>query len=105
MKKISIIVLLGLLVAGCQDVDPVEPLAAPMLVSTDPADGSTELDAKPLTVTLTFNQSVKCLTSDHSKVSLDGGAVIDKIYFDQKDLMTDISGLEKGKTYILTFPK
>ena len=107
MKRtgIYVIMLLGLLVAGCRDIDPVEPLAAPMLVSTDPADGSTELDAKPLTVTLTFNQSVKCLTSDHSKVSLDGGAVIDKIYFDQKDLMTDISGLEKGKTYILTFPK
>ena len=107
MKRVYIyaIILLGLLVAGCRDIDPVEPLAAPMLVSTDPADGSTELDAKPLTVTLTFNQSVKCLASGHSKVSLDGGAVIDKIYFDQKDLMTDISGLEKGKTYILTFPK
>lgn len=98
--------LLGLLVAGCQEeADPVKPLAAPVLESTDPADGATDLEGEALTVTFTFNQSVKCLTANHARVTVDEGAVIDRISTDLKNLVVEISALTPGKTYTLVIPE
>ena len=98
--------LLGLLVAGCQEeADPVKPLAAPVLVSTDPAEGVTDLEGEKLTVTFTFNQGVKCPVAMQSKVTVDEGATVDRIYAYMKTLTVDVSGLTSGKTYTLVLPK
>ena len=108
MKRtyIYVIMLLGLLVAGCQEeADPVKPLAAPVLVSADPADGLTDLDSKSLDVTFTFNQSVKCPTAMHSQVSINDSASVESISVNQKMLAVKITDLQPGKTYNLVFPK
>lgn len=108
MKRayIYVIMLLGLLVAGCQEeADPVKPLAAPVLESTDPAEGVTDLEGEKLTVTFTFNQGVKCPVAMQSKVTVDEGATVDRIYAYMKTLTVDVSGLESGKTYTLVLPK
>ena len=98
--------LLGLLVAGCQEeADPVKPLAAPELVSTDPAEGVTDYEGEKLTVTFIFNQGVKCPVAMQSKVTVDEGATVDRIYAYMKTLTVDVSGLESGKTYTLVLPK
>ncbi len=108
MKRtcIYLIMLLGLLVAGCQEeADPVKPLAAPVLESTDPAEGVTDLEGEKLTVTFTFNQGVKCPVAMQSKVTVDEGATVDRIYAYMKTLTVDVSGLTSGKTYTLVLPK
>ena len=82
MKKLLLGILgLGLLLAGCQE--PVEPvvqkIAGPKLVSCDPADGAQGLTGSELTVKLTFDQNIRCSSVQQKKVSVDGGAVIDKV--------------------------
>lgn len=108
MKRLYIyaIMLLGLLVAGCQkEKDPVKPLAAPVLVSTVPEDGASDLEGETLTVTLTFNQSVRCPTATQSQITVDEGAKVDRISTYLKDMTVEISALEAGKSYTLVFPK
>ena len=106
MKAVyKIFVLFAFLLAACQEGTPVTPLAAPVLVSADPADGSEGLTGEALKVTLTFNQAVKCPTTEHSKVTIDGGAKIDRISNNLKDLYIEVSGLVGGESYTLVLPK
>ena len=106
MKAVyKIFVLLAFLLAACQQETPVTPLAAPVLVSADPADGSEGLTGENLKVTLTFNQAVKCPTTEHSKVTIDGGAKVDRISYNLKDLYREVSGLVSGESYNLVLPK
>ena len=101
MKRVYIyaIILLGLLVAGCQEeADPVKPLAAPVLESTDPAEGAADLEGETLAVKFTFNQNVKCPIAMQSQVTVDEGAKVDRISTDLKNLTVEISGLTSGKT-------
>ena len=82
MKRIPIyiIMLLGLLAAGCHvEVDPPEPVAPPMLVGTVPEDGTTGLEGENLTITLTFDQNIKCPMSQQSLITIDGNAAIENI--------------------------
>ena len=81
------------------------PLAAPVLVNADPVDGTEGLTGESLTVTLTFNQSVKCPTKERSKVTIDGGAKIDRISYNLKDLCIEVSGLVSGESYTLVLPE
>lgn len=106
MKAVyKIFVLFAFLLAACQEETSVTPLAAPVLVSADPADGSEGLTGENLKVTLTFNQAVKCPTTEHSKVTIDGGAKVDRISNNLKDLYIEVSGLVSGESYNLVLPK
>ena len=109
MKKLLLGILgLGLLLAGCQE--PVEPvvqkIAGPKLVSCDPADGAQGLTGSELTVKLTFDQNIRCSSVQQKKVSVDGGAVIDKVSAYNAELKISLSGLEdgSGKTYVVNVP-
>ena len=88
---------LGLLLAGCQEpVDPVvETVEAPKLVSCDPADGAKDLTGDRLTLKLTFDQNIKCPSDQQTRVTIDGGASVDKVYAYNTLLTIDVSGLEK----------
>ena len=106
MRRIYIyITVLLTLLAACQQEVPDAPLAAPVLVSADPADGAEGLTGETLTVTLTFNQSVKCPTTERSKVTIDGGAKVDRISYNLKDLYIEVSGLVSGESYTLHIPE
>ena len=100
---------LGLLLAGCQEpVDPVvEPVDAPKLVSCDPADGAKDLTGDRLTLKLTFDQNIKCPSDQQTRVTIDGGASVDKVYAYNTLLTIDVSGLEKdsGKEYTVVVPE
>ena len=110
MKRIlSGILCLGLLLTGCSEKPPVVsvPEDGPVMVSSDPADGATDLTGDKLTLKLTFDQNVKCPSAQQKNVTIDGGAAIDKVNAYNTVLTIEISGLEKdsGKEYTVTVPK
>lgn len=109
MKRILYIIPFIILLAGCQEKEePVtEPAPGPKLVSSTPADGTSDITGETITVVLTFDQNVVCPANSHYLITVDGGAKIDKIRAFNKDVSVELSGLENslGKTYTLTLPK
>ena len=109
MKRIYIyaIMLLGLLVAGCQEPEDTKPVevAGPKLVSSVPADGAEGLEGNELTVKLTYDQNIKCPSDRKALITIEGGAVIDEVKAYMADLTIKVSGLENGGSYILTVPE
>ena len=87
------------------EVDPPEPVAPPMLVGTVPEDGTTGLEGENLTITLTFDQNIKCPMSQHSLITIDGNATIENINAYMTDLTIKVSGLESGSTYAVKIPE
>ena len=87
------------------EVDPPEPVAPPMLVGTVPEDGTTGLEGESLTITLTFDQNIKCPMSQHSLITIDGNASIENINAYMTDLTIKVSGLEGGSTYAVKIPE
>ena len=67
--------------ASCSKSDELkpEPAAAPVLLSTEPADGAVDLKGEKLTLKLTYDQNIKCNSLLTGKVAVDNDAVIDKI--------------------------
>ena len=107
MKKyLGIWLLAALLAASCKE--PEEPAvveaAAPELVSTNPADGSGGFTETVLSVVFTFDQNIKCTLDNQRKVSVDGGASVDKVNAYGTDLTVTVSGLARGKSYTITIP-
>jgi len=107
MKKyLGIWMLAAFMAASCQE--PEEPAvveaAAPELVSTNPADGSGGFTETVLSVAFTFDQNIKCSLENQRKISVDGGASVDKVNAYGPDLTVTVSGLARGKSYIITIP-
>ena len=89
---------------GGKDPSPAEIAEAPVLVSVEPADGSTDVGLDLKSVVFTYDQNVKVLTADQSKVSISGGAAITKVNAYGKAVTVSISGLNYEKTYTVTIP-
>ena len=53
--------------------------AAPVLQSTVPADGAVDVALNTSEIVLTYDQNIKVLTADQSKITLDGGASVTKV--------------------------
>ena len=92
---------------GCQTEPAVElPLAeGPQLVSADPELGATDIKAGNLIVTLTFDQNIKCPSSQQSLIMIDGNAAIESVNAYMKDLTIKVAGLESGNEYTVTVPE
>lgn len=110
MKRfLSVFLTLEILLAGCSEKPPVVsvPVEGPVMVSSDPADGAEELTGSEVTLKLTFDQNVKCPSSQQGNITVDGGAVIDKVNAFNTVLTIEVSGLEKdsGKEYTVVIPK
>ena len=54
---------------------------------------------------LIFDKNVLCTTENQKNVTIDQGAVIDEIDAYMTEVTVSVSGLERGKTYTLTFPE
>ena len=108
MKRayIYVIMLLGLLLAGCQEKEegPAQTVPGPKLVACEPADGTQGLTGRELTVKMTFDQNIKCPSDKKALISIDGGASIDNVNAYMTDLTIKVSGLEEGLSYVLTVP-
>ena len=98
-----------MLVAGCSEKPPVVsvPADAPVMVSSDPADGTTGLAGDKLTMKLTYDQNIKCPSDQQKNVRLEGGGSIDKVNAYNTVLTVEISGLDQnsGKEYTVVVPE
>ena len=107
MKFIYKIFLLSVfLIVGCQEVVSDEHLLTegPKLVSSNPESGIKDIKGDKLTITLTFDQNVKCPPSQQKQVSIDGGASIENVYAYMTDLTIQVAGLQNGKSYTVKIP-
>lgn len=108
MKRlIARLIVVGLLVAGCQEpADPVkETVPGPKVVSSDPASGATGVAFGDVTLTVAFDASVMCPTARQGDISVDGGAEIAKVEAYIKTVSVYMTGLEPLKKYTVTFPE
>ncbi len=109
MKRLSIIFLsICLFLAGCSEKPPVveKPVAGPTLLSVTPENGVAGVTGKELTVTLIFDQNVKCPSAQQKNVSIDNDATVAKVNAFNEKVTVDIVSLEEnGKTYTLVIPK
>lgn len=95
-----------LFLAGCQEKErvPVTKNAAPKLVSCNPSDGTQGIQGDALSVKMTFDQNIWCPSDKKGLISIDGGAVVDKVSTYMRDLTIEVSGLDAGETYTITIP-
>ena len=83
-----------------------KPVAGPALLSVTPENGVAGVTGKELTVTLIFDQNVKCPSAQQKNVSIDNGATLAKVNAFNEKVTVDIVSLEEnGKTYTLVIPK
>ena len=107
MKRFfSISFILALLAVACGEPDEPQPVEAdaPVLLSTTPYDGAGGFTGTTMSVVFTYDQNVKCTLEAQKKVSVDGGAAVDKVNAYGADLTVTVSGLEPGNTYTVTLP-
>jgi aryl-phospho-beta-D-glucosidase BglC (GH1 family) len=78
---------------------------APRLVSTSPKDGADGITAASLSVVFTYDQIIKSPLEARQRVSVDGGAAVEKVEVYEKDLMVSLTGLTRGSRYTLFLPE
>ena len=108
MKNVLwVLIVCSVLAVSCVGNTEPEPesMPAPALVSTSPADGVSGVDDSVLSVVFTFDQNIKCSTSAQSRISIDGGARVEKVEAYSTDLTVSVSGLTEGSSYVLTIPE
>lgn len=95
-----------LFAVSCSKDEPSEPelIAAPVLLSIDPADGTSGIVGEILTVKLSYDQNIKCPTVSARKITVDNGAEIENVYAYGADLSITIAKLSSGKKYQLIIP-
>lgn len=105
-RKLSYILSLVLLLTGCQKEEPaVVAIDGPKFLSSTPADGAEDIEGTVLTITLTFDQNIRCSSSQTGLITIDNGAVIDRISLNADEMTIGLSGLKGGKTYTLNIPE
>ena len=80
------------------------PEAAPVLVSSEPASGATEVPIKTSSVVLTYDQNVKCPTASQGGITISNGASITKVSAYGAAVTVTISGLDYETSYTLSIP-
>ncbi len=99
------IALLAAASVSCSKPAP-EPtkVAGPKLVSTKPADGTTDVSLSAMSVVFTYDQNIKCPLENKSKITISPSATIVSIGSYGTDLTISIDGLEGETTYTVTVP-
>lgn len=103
--KLSLLSLAFLAVScgGSGNDSPAEA-DAPVLVSTNPADGTGDLTGSSLSIVFTFDQSILCTNEGQKGITVDGGAAIEKVSASGAKLSVSVFGLSPGKSYVVTLP-
>ena len=102
------IVLLSVMAFSCQpeEENPAGgETEAPVLVSSDPADGADGIVGDAIDLTMVFDRNVMCPTAQRELITVDNGAVIDGIEAYMTEVTVSLSGLESGQTYTVIFPE
>lgn len=103
-RHITLLAGLCLLCACGTRTEPEAENNPPALLSTDPADGVTDVMGSSLSVTFTFDQNIKCSPEWMSKISVSGEAVIDKVEAYGTWLTVWVGSLAKGTSYTVSLP-
>lgn len=100
------ILALALFAFACGEPAEVTPeeIPGPALVSASPADGTGGIVESSLPVTFTFDQNIICSQEGQQGVTVDGGAYVSKVSLSGPDLTVVVSGLSRGKHYVVTLP-
>lgn len=103
MKRLWLVFLvLGLMLAGCQETEVQDMVSGPELVSCDPSDGARNLVGSALTVTMMFDRSIRRPADRETGISVDGGASIGDVSTSANKIDIEVLGLKPGKTYTVT---
>ena len=107
MKRIFgiLFTLLPLLSVCCCTSKPEPEEAAPELVSTSPENGAGGLTALYMDVVFTYDQVIICQEEAKKGVTIDGGAVVEKVDANGRNVTVSVSGLSRGKTYTVRLPE
>lgn len=85
-------------------VDPT-PADAPLLLSSVPSDGAVDVEFQDhLNVVLTYDQSIRCQTSDQGLLSVDNGATIEKVNAYREQLTLTLGQIEGKTEYTVSVP-
>ena len=88
---------------GPTEETPTE-VPGPALVSTSPADGTGGITDSKLTVAFTFDQNIICSPEGQKGIQVDEGAFISTVAVSGATLSVTVSGLSRGKSYVVTLP-
>ncbi|MBO6029471.1 MAG: cellulase family glycosylhydrolase [Bacteroidales bacterium] len=103
--KLSFLALALLAYACGGSPEPVpEEVPGPALVSTNPADGAAGITDTKLTIAFTFDQNIICSPEGQQGVQVDGGAFVSTVAVSGPTLSVTVSGLSRGKSYVVTLP-
>ena len=112
MRRISTYIALAAFVfmASCQKPEPdsgPEPDGGtgPVLVSSDPADGTADILGSSLELILTYDRNILCLTAMQGLITIDNDARIDAVEASMTELAVSVSGLQNGRAYTVTVPE
>ena len=96
----------ALLAAACGGSEEQKPeeVAGPALVSTSPADGIGGITDSKLIVAFTFDQNIICSPEGQKGIQADGGAFVSTVAVSGPTLSVTVSGLNRGKSYVVTLP-
>ena len=94
-----------LLAVCCCETKPEQEEAAPEIVSTTPENGAGGLTALYMDVVFTYDQVITCQEEAKKGVTVDGGATVDKVDANGRNLTVSVSGLSRGKSYTVRLPE
>ncbi len=97
------ILFLALFACSSNSDDETTTLDPPVVSSSYPGDGATDIDAGDITIVLTMDQNVTCPSSGHSSISL-GDATISDVSATLTEVTIEATGLSDGTTYTLNIP-
>ena len=106
MRKTGILLFVAALLCGCGGKDDPEiiPDPAPVLTGSVPENNAADIAAGSLTITLSFDQMVKCQEKDRISVN-DSQVSIGTVQSLGKDITIELSGLKLEKSYTVTIPE
>ena len=107
MKRILQTILLCAGFCACtQTAEREQPkAAAPVLVSTSPENGASDIETGTISVVFTYDQNVKCSLVNLDRITVSGGATIVKKNCYGATMTVDLEGLEYETTYCVTLPQ
>lgn len=95
----------GISCSGGKENSEPAAQAAPALVSVKPADGTTEVEYQTsLNVVFTYDQNIKCSSSDKSTVTVDNGATVEKVNAYSTTLTVTLGNLAGKTSYTVKVP-
>lgn len=89
-------------ISGCKEQE--QEASAPVLISTEPVDGVSELEGSTLTVKFCFDIPVSCPEKGRSRIAA-GEASVSEIMALARYVNVSVTGLKAGKSYTISIPE